>query len=158
MRTTCEVVVRAPVAATFAAIVDWRGQEQWLPGTRVRVIDGDGRSEGSRLEAVLGRGPAAVVDRMVIVRWDPPHRVEVRHDGPVVRGTGGFEVLELPRGMSRVVWTEEREVPLGPAGRVGMSLARPALAVGARRSLRTLAGLVETGVLPRAVIAPARGE
>lgn len=150
--------MRAPAAASFAALTDWAAQDQWLPATRVRVTEGDGRSEGSRLVAAIGRGPAAVEDRLVITRWDPPHRVEVRREGSVVRGSGAFDVLDLPRGMSRVVWSEEREVPLGPVGRLGLSLARPALAVGVRRSLRTFARLVETGVLPRAEITTDRGE
>lgn len=147
-RTVLDVVVRAPAEASFAALTEWSAQEQWLPGTRVRVTQGDGASVGSRLEATVGRGPAAIVDAFVIVDWDPPHRLQVRHEGPVVRGTGCLDVLELPRGMSRVVWTEERELPLGAVGRLGWSLARPAWTAGVRRSLRAFARLVETGVLP----------
>ena len=143
-----DTVVRAPVTASFAALTEWASQGLWLTGTRVQVIEGDGRSVGSRLEAVTGRAPARLVDRMTITRWSPPHAVEVLHTGPALHGTGTLEVLELPRGMSRVVWSETFDLPLGALGRAGWTLARPGFAVGLRRSLRTLARLVETGVLP----------
>jgi len=58
-------------------------------------------------------------------------------------------VLPLPHGMSRVVWSEDIELPLGALGRLGWPIIRPGLAVAVRRSLRGFAELVETGALPR---------
>ena len=42
-------------------------------------------------------------------------------------GTGAFEVHALPRGRSRFVWSEELDLPLGAAGRLGWPVVRPAL-------------------------------
>jgi len=144
-----DAVVRAPAEAAFAAITDWEGRDLWMVGTRARVVDGDGRSVGSRIEATAGAGPLAIVDAMVITVWDPPRRVEVEHVGRFVKGRGSAEILELPHGMSRVVWTENFDVPLGALGRFGWPVVRPGFSVGVRRSLQTFAELVESGVLPR---------
>lgn len=144
-----DAVVRAPVEAAFAALTDWSGRDLWMLGTRARVVSGDGHSVGSRIEATAGTGPLAIVDTMVITRFDPPHCLEVQHVGRAVRGRGRAEVLALPHGMSRVVWTEDLEVPLGRVGRFGWGIVRPGFAIGVRRSLHAFAELVESGVLPR---------
>lgn len=144
-----DAVVRAPVEAAFAALCDWEGRDLWMLGTRARVVEGDGRSVGSRIDAVAGTGPLSVVDTMIITVFDPPRRIEVAHVGRVVKGRGSAEVLELPHGMSRVVWSEDFDVPLGAVGRFGWPLLRPGFTVGVRRSLQAFAELVESGVLPR---------
>lgn len=144
-----DVVVRAPVEAAFDGLTDWNGQSLWMLGTRVRVTKGDGRSVGSEIEAITGVGRAGIVDTMTITLWDPPHRVDVIHTGHVVRGTGTMEVLQLPHGMSRVVWSEDLDVPLGFVGRAAWPIVRPGFVAGVRRSLRAYAGMVEQGVIPR---------
>jgi hypothetical protein len=142
------VIVNAPVDAVFAAITQWGEQGRWILGTRVEVRAGDGRSVGSRLAAWTGAGPVGFWDTMEITRWDAPHRVDVLHTGAVVRGTGTFEVVALPGGRSRFVWSEELDLPLGALGRIGWPIARPVFLGGVRRSLATFARLVERGVLP----------
>ncbi len=142
---TVDVVVDAPVEAVWAAVVDWERQDEWMLGTRVRVVGGRSEGMGARLEAVTGVGPLAVTDPMVVTEWEPPNRCVVRHTGPVVRGIGVFEVLALPHGRSRFVWTEELDLPLGLLGRAGWSLVRPAMVAGVRTSLRRLARRVEGG-------------
>ena len=151
-----DAVIRAPAEAAFAAITDWEGRDLWMVGTRVRVIEGDGRSVGSRIEATAGAGPLAIVDAMVITMWDPPHRIEVEHVGRFVKGRGSAEIHDLPHGMSRVVWTEDFQMPLGRLGRVGWPVVRPGFSVGVRHSLHTFAELVESGVLPRETAWPGR--
>lgn len=148
-RVTLDVIIKAPVEAVFAGLTDWEGQGLWMVGTRVAIVSGDGRSVGSELQAVTGVGPVAVVDTMTITCWDRPRLVEVLHTGSVVAGTGRMEVLELPRGLSRLIWQEDLELPLGVVGRLGWPVVKPGFAAGVRRSLRTFARLVETGVLPR---------
>ncbi len=151
-----DAVIRAPAEAAFAAITDWDGRDLWMVGTRVRVVEGDGRSVGSRIEATAGAGPLAIVDAMVITMWDPPHRIEVEHVGRFVKGRGSAEIHDLPHGMSRVVWTEDFQMPLGRLGRVGWPVVRPGFSVGVRHSLHTFAELVESGVLPRETAWPGR--
>ena len=53
------MIVNATVARVFAAFMDWESQSEWIPFTKVRVVEGDG-GEGSLIEAVTGFGPAAL--------------------------------------------------------------------------------------------------
>jgi hypothetical protein len=141
-RIRLEVDVDAPVERTWAAAVDWDRQEEWMLGTRVRRTVNDGRGIGGGIQASTGLGPLAVVDRMEITGWDPPHGAYVRHLGRIVRGTGGFEVVERPGG-STFVWSEQLDLPLGGLGRLGFRLVRPAFGWGLRRSLRSFAAWAE---------------
>jgi len=122
------VQVAAPPATIFAAMTDWERQSEWVFGTRVSVVAGDGRSVGSEIDAVT----FGVSDRMRITRWDPPHVVEVEHLGRIVRGTGVFAV----RG-SRFVWTERLDVPFF------YPLVKPLFVPMLRRSLQRFARFAE---------------
>ncbi len=143
-----DVVVNAPVDTVFDAFAQWEEQGRWMVGTRVEVRKGDGRSVGSQLAAWSGAGPAGFWDTMEITRWEPPYRVDVVHTGSVVRGTGTMEVLALPEGRSRFVWSEDLDLPLGRLGTLGWPLVRPAFLSGVRRSLEQFGRLVEAGQLP----------
>ena len=144
-----DVVINAPVSAVFTAFSQWSEQGRWMLGTQVEVTKGDGASVGSELSAFTGLGPAGFLDTMTITRWDAPYRVDVLHTGKVVRGTGIMEVVALPGGRSRFIWSEDLDLPLGRLGRLGWPLARPAFLSGVRRSLVAFGRLVECGVLPR---------
>lgn len=143
-----DVVIDAPVERVFAAFSQWEEQGRWMLGTRVEVRSGDGNSVGSELAAWTGAGPAGFWDTMTITRWEPPYRVDVLHTGRVVRGTGTMEVVALPGGRSRFVWSEDLDLPLGALGRLGWPVARPAFLSGVRRSLVAFGRLVEQGALP----------
>lgn len=140
-----DVVVDAAPDVVFAAVTDWPRQSEWMLGTRVWATAQDGEGVGGGVAAFTGRGRAGFLDTMVITRWEPPHRCDVRHTGRVVRGTGSFEVLALPDGRSRFVWSEELELPLGWAGRLGWPAVRPVFALGVRRSLERLARSITQG-------------
>jgi carbon monoxide dehydrogenase subunit G len=141
------VDVDAPPMRVWAALTDWVRQGEWMLGTDVRTVGGPAQGVGGRIEARTGvparRGRRlGVLDSMVITRWEPPHRVDVRHTGRVVRGTGIFEVR--PRGTgSTFVWTEGLDLPLGALGRLGWPLVRPVMAAGVRLSLRRFARFAE---------------
>jgi uncharacterized protein YndB with AHSA1/START domain len=139
-----QVDVDAPPERVWAALVDWDRQGEWMLSTDVRSDDETGgQGVGGRLAARTGlRLPGGrrigVLDSMVITEWTPPRVVHVRHTGRVVRGTGVFEVR--PRGDgSTFVWTERLDLPLGPLGRLGWPLVRPAMVAGVRLSLRRFA-------------------
>lgn len=146
VRVTVEV--DAPPQAVFDAATDWAAQGEWVAGTTVRVVDGDGASVGSRIEAITGvrrggRGAAVrrvgLVDIMEVTGWDPPRSLEVLHVGRVVRGPGEFAFEPLPDGRTRFVWLEWLHLPLGRLGRLGWPVVRPLFAVGLRASLRSFA-------------------
>jgi hypothetical protein len=80
-------------------------------------------------------------DTMEITRWEPPHTVEVRHTGRVVRGTGAFRVRPGPGGGAVIRWEERLDLPFGPVGRLGRWVAGPVGAAFLRLSLRRLARL-----------------
>jgi len=144
-----DVVVNAPVEAVFDAFTQWAQQGEWMLGTRVEVRVGDGHSQDSQIAGWTGLGPVGFWDTMIITRWEPPYRVDVLHTGAIVKGTGTMEVLALPEGRSRFVWSEGLDLPLGVLGRIGWPLVKPAFVAGVRRSLKKFARLVETGTLPR---------
>src|SRR3954451_4914632 len=106
------VDVSAPPEQVFAAAVDWERQGEWMAGTTVR----GGHGPGARLVAFTGFGRFGFDDPMVVTTWEPPWRCVVRHEGRVVRGSAAFEVLPLPDGTARFVWTEWLVLPFGGLG------------------------------------------
>jgi uncharacterized protein YndB with AHSA1/START domain len=137
------VAVDAPPERVWAALTDWVRQGEWMIATDVQTVDGPAQEVGGRLAArtgvpLPGGRHLGVLDTMLITRWEPPHRVDVRHTGRVVRGTGVFEVRPRPGG-STFVWREVLDLPLGALGRAGWPLARPAMRAGVRLSLRRFA-------------------
>ena len=109
-----------------------------MPLTRVEVVEGDGRSIGTRVLARTGVGPAAAVDPMVVEVWEPSRRCEVRHVGRVVRGRGVFDVEAVGPGRSRFTW--EEHLPDGRAygaiARVSAPINRWYFALAVRRFAR----------------------
>lgn len=144
-----DVLVNAPAESVFDAFTQWSRQGEWMMGTRVEIRRGDGRSQDSEIAAWFGLGPLGFWDTMTITRWEPPYRVDVRHSGSVVRGTGTMQVFALPDGRSRFVWSEGLELPLGAFGRAGWPLVKRGFVAGVKQSLRKFASLVESGTLPR---------
>lgn len=146
------VAIAAPPEVVFAAVSDWQGQSAWVAFTTVTVEPG-GHRVGERLTAVTRLAGLGFADPMEVTRWEPPRRVDVRHLGRVVRGTGTFMVGPAPGG-AWFTWAEDLDLPLGPAGRAGFAATRPAFALMLRRSLRRLARQVESrprGVGPSGV-------
>jgi hypothetical protein len=134
-------VVNAPVEPVWSALVNWDLHGEWMLFTHAS----GGAAVGEAIEAFTGIGRFGFLDRMEIVVWEPPHRAVVRHTGRVVRGSGAFEVRELPAGRSQVLWSEWIDLPLGVVGRAGWPLVRPLVSAGVSFSLRRLARYVEAG-------------
>lgn len=129
------VEVEAPAGTAWLALTDWPRQSEWMLGTEVHVVAGNGRSVGSRLVAFTGVGGVGFTDTMEIVVWEPPSRCTVRHLGKLVSGTGTFHVRALEEQRSVLVWSEQLRLPFGIVGRLGWPLVRPVFALGLRRSL-----------------------
>lgn len=136
------VAIAAPPEAVFEAVTDWEAQSGWVPFTTVSVEPG-GHRVGERLAAVTKLAGVGFTDLMEVIRWEPPHRVDVRHLGSVVRGTGTFTVESAPGG-AWFTWAEDLDLPLGAAGRLGFAVVRPAFTLLLRSSLRRLARQVES--------------
>ncbi|HVW44466.1 MAG TPA: SRPBCC family protein [Amycolatopsis sp.] len=137
------VDVHAPVGTTWLALTDWPRQQEWMLGTQVRVLSGDGRSVGSRLAAFTGLRGVGFTDTMEITAWEPPVRCTVRHLGKLVRGSGAFHVHAKGPQESTFVWSESLDIPFGAFGRLGWPVVRPAFSIGLRQSLRRFAQFAE---------------
>ena len=141
------VAVAAPPEAVFAAVADWEGQSAWVAFTTV-TADGGPHRVGERLLAVTKVAGVGFSDPMEVTRWEPPRRVDVRHHGRVLRGTGTFLVEPAPGG-AWFVWSEDLDLPLGAAGRFGFAVVGPVFRRMLRCSLRRLARMVEATPGPR---------
>jgi uncharacterized protein YndB with AHSA1/START domain len=141
VRVAARVAVAAPPEAVFEAVSDWEAQSDWVALTTVTVEPG-GHRVGERLTAVTKLAGLRFSDPMEVSRWEPPRRVDVRHLGRVVRGTGTFTVTPAP-GWAWFTWAEDLDLPLGTLGRLGFALLRPAVELMLRRSLTRLARRIE---------------
>lgn len=147
---TVPVDVNVPAEVLWEVVSDFEGQSEWMLGTTVRTVVGDGRSVGTELRAVTGVGPLGVADTMRVTEWtEPPagkpgtRRIVVTHTGRVIRGDGVFVVEELGPRRSRFLWSEQLDLPFGGIGRFGWRVVRPAFRAGVARSLRRMAERTE---------------
>ncbi|MET7668847.1 SRPBCC family protein [Micromonospora luteifusca] len=144
---TATVIVDAPAERVFAALLAWERQSDWIPFTRVHVVEGDGR-EGSRIEAVTVVGRATLRDEMRVVRVDEPYEIGVVHYGQLLRGPGVLRCTQLGRARTQVVWHEWFHLPGGRAGRLAWPVLWPGSKIGLTQALKRFARLVEQGRLP----------
>ena len=143
---TATVIVNAPAARVFAAFLNWEGQSQWIPFTRVRVVEGDG-GEGSLVEAVTAIGPASLRDELRVVKVNPPYEVRVVHCGKVLRGPGSVRCTAMSGDRTQVVLHEWFHLPAGAAGKVAWPVLWPGSKLGFTGALKKFGRLVEQGRL-----------
>jgi len=136
--------VAASAQATWSVLTDWPRQSEWALLTSTRGIGPTGgRAVGEQVHAFTGIGRLGFLDTMVVERWEPPHVCRVRKTGRVVRGASEFRVDPLGPDASRVTYAAEVEVPGGRVGQLVWPLVRAGFVIGFRRSLATLAAIVE---------------
>ncbi len=126
-----------PPQAVWDLLVDARHHAAWIPLTRVEA-DGP-PALGTRVVAVSGpgarRGGPGLVDRMRIVRLDPPGPgrpgvAVFAKVGPVLGGEARIEVAD-EAGASSAVWTEQVHLRGAPAGLSSWLLVLPLRAMTA---------------------------
>jgi carbon monoxide dehydrogenase subunit G len=148
VRLQREIDVSASASAVWDYITDWPRQAEWVPMTRVEVVD-RASGLGGRIRAWTGLGRIGFWDPMTITAWerlpDGGGRCEVLHLGKLVRGEGEFTVLSQGAGTSRFLWAEVLVLPLGPVGAVGWRAVRPVAERVIDRALATMRDLVERG-------------
>ncbi len=136
--------VAASAQATWSVLTDWPRQSEWALLTSTRGIGPTGgRAVGEQVHAFTGIGRIGFLDTMVVERWDPPQVCRVRKTGRVVRGTAEFRVEPLGSDASRVTYAAEVDVPGGRLGELAWPVVRAGFVAGFRRSLATLAAIVE---------------
>ena len=142
-----KVLVQAPALQVWNAITNWQAQSDWMLGTKVWPVNGDGTGVGGQIEAFTGIWRIGFLDTMEITAWNPPTKCDVLHTGRVVRGTGTFEVVATSDSTSKFIWSENLDLPLGVIGKVGFTVVKPGFIYGVRKSLEKFADLVEQGKL-----------
>ncbi len=145
---TATVIVNAPADRVFAGFMDWEGQSDWIPLTRVSVVEGDG-GEGSLVLAVTALGPAVLRDELRVVRVDAPYEVRVVHCGKVLRGPGSMRCTPMAGDRTQVVLHEWFHLPGGAAGKIAWPVLWPGSKLGFTGALRKFGRMVEQGRLPR---------
>ena len=143
---TATVIVNAPAPRVFAAFTNWERQSEWMPFTKVRVVEGDG-GEGSLVEAVTGVGVAGLRDEMRVVRIDPPYEVRVVHCGRVLRGPGSMRCTAMGGDRTQVVMHEWFHLPAGAVGRLAWPVIWPGSKLSLKGALKKFSRLVEQGRL-----------
>jgi Polyketide cyclase / dehydrase and lipid transport len=146
LEVTATAIVNAPAAEVFDAFVAWDRQSEWIPFTKVRVVEGDGGA-GSVIEAVTTVGPATLVDVMRVEKLDPPYQVKVLHTGRILRGPGVMRVTPMGPNRTQMVWHEWLQLPGGALGRVAGPVLWPGSKASLTQALRRFARLVEAGKL-----------
>jgi carbon monoxide dehydrogenase subunit G len=146
VRLQREIDVAAPASEVWDYLTDWPRQGEWVPLTRVEVVD-RATGLGGTFRAWTGVGKVGFWDPMTITAWERlPEgggRCEVLHLGKLVKGEGEFTVLSRGPGSSRFVWAEVLVLPLGALGSAGWRLARPVAERVIDRALRRMRDLVE---------------
>ncbi|MEU4428609.1 SRPBCC family protein [Actinoplanes sp. NPDC024001] len=144
---TATVIVNAPASKVFAAFLNWEKQSEWIPFTRVRVVEGDG-GEGSVVEAVTTLGPAVIRDELRVVKVNAPYEVRVVHCGKVLRGPGSMRCTAMSGDRTQVVLHEWFHLPAGAVGKIAWPVLWPGSKLGFTGTLKKFGRLVEQGRLP----------
>ncbi|GIF43588.1 SRPBCC family protein [Actinoplanes xinjiangensis] len=144
---TATVIVNAPAPKVFSAFMNWEKQSEWIPFTRVRVVEGDG-GEGSLVEAVTTLGPATLRDELRVVKVNAPYEVRVVHCGKVLKGPGAMRCTAMSGDRTQVVLHEWFQLPAGAVGKIAWPVLWPGSKLGFTGALRRFARLVEQGRLP----------
>ena len=146
-RLRSEVTIAAPASVVWDYVTDWPRQGDWVPSTRVELVD-DAKGLGGRFRAWTGVGPVGFWDPMTITAWertpDGGGRCEVLHLGAVVKGEGEFTVLAVDDHTSRFVWAEVVVIPFGRLGALGWRFSRPVVERFVDHGLRTMRDLVQS--------------
>jgi uncharacterized protein YndB with AHSA1/START domain len=116
------VFIRAQPERVWEVISDLPAQASWMVDVRRLEVAGEQRSGAGTLVQVTSElfGLPLVRDTMLITRWDPPARYDVKHQGQFT-GTGAF-ILEPAPGGTVFRWLEDFTPPLGPLGELGFKL------------------------------------
>jgi hypothetical protein len=142
-----QVDVGAPVSTTWSWVSQWDRQQQWIPFTRVRHVDGPVLAIGTRVIARTAVGPIGFDDPMTVTAVgaapDGSRSYEMVHTGRLVKGVGAITVRPLDGARSRVEWWERVTVPGGPVAPALWRLGGPVTRLTFRWALRRLARRAE---------------
>lgn len=141
------VMVSASIERTWSEMIDWAGQERWIPMTTMTVRGDRQVGIGARIHAFhgfrLGPLPLGLIDNFVVTGWTAPTSIEVTHLGPYFTGVGLFELASRGENKTWFNVTEVFDLPLAPVLETGAKLLNPVFRIGLRQSLNAFAALFE---------------
>lgn len=142
------VMVSASLTRTWSEMIDWTGQERWIPMTTMTVRSDRDTGIGTRIHAFhglrLGSLPLGLIDNFVVTGWTAPTSIEVTHLGPYFTGIGLFELASRGENKTWFNVTEVFDLPLAPLLETGAKLLNPVFKIGLQQSLDAFAALLET--------------
>ena len=143
MRVRGEVLVPAPLAATWDALADLASHVEWMADAdTITFTSEQHRGVGTTFECLTKVGPLTTRDRMTVTDWVDEARMAVAHTG-IVTGTGVFELATHGPDSTLVAWTEDLRFPWYLGGTIGSFVAKPVLRRIWRGNLRRFAYHVE---------------
>ncbi|MGB5951003.1 MAG: SRPBCC family protein [Ornithinimicrobium sp.] len=107
--------VNASPRHTFEVFSDFANHGDFIPLTTM-ITDSHPMGVGWRFTGRTGLGPLALVDKMVITVWDPPHEFRIEKLGPMVDGWAHVH-FSAEGTDTRVVWRERIVARPAPVGR-----------------------------------------
>lgn len=135
--------IDASPAAVFAVLVDPESYPKWLVGAdRIRQVDPDWPTIGSKFHHVVGFGPFKIADSTEVIDIDEGGgmlRLKVRAR-PFI---SAFTTLRVVGDYRRSVVTFEEEPAIRTIGNLVRPVLDPTVHVRNHRSLRRLAAVVE---------------
>ena len=138
MRVERRIVLPVPPSEAWGVLIDWERQAEWmLDADRVEVVSA--RHEGVGVMLVVKTRIAGIptfTEPMEVTRWDPPHRLDIRH-GSLVAGDGSW-TLEPVVGGTSFVWIEDIRLAVPVVGELAAELYRPVMRILMGRAMRGL--------------------
>ena len=97
-----EVLIQAPAQKVWDGITNWQAQSQWMLGTKVWPVDGDGTGVGGKIEAFTGIWRIGFLDTMEITAWDPPRLCRILPNCYI-----GLLVTKSPPISPPILWRQQ---------------------------------------------------
>jgi carbon monoxide dehydrogenase subunit G len=149
VKITSSIDLPCPIEEAWAVLTRWERQADWIADAdRVDVVGEITSGVGVRVDVRTRLFQVPVfTERLEVVGWEPPRRLEIVHGRPVVgRGTWALDPAD---GATRFTWTEDvaLEVPL--VGSFAALLYAPLARTLMRRSQRGLRDVIIASGPPR---------
>jgi carbon monoxide dehydrogenase subunit G len=124
VRVEGHIVLPATIEDTWACLVDWEGQPNWMrDAARVSVVssarDGLGTTLSVRTRVL---NVPLFSERMEVVAWQPPTMMRLAHTG-FVAGVGEWRLEPVDRG-TLFNWTEDLTLPVPVLGELALRAYR----------------------------------
>ena len=122
------VTVQRDQESVWSILADVEKQPEWMhDALSIEVLDEGPIGVGTRMRVPTQILFFRTVDFMEVTEFEPHHRWTVIHRGAVT-GQGTFLLQPAADGHSTLVeWHEKLAAPLGPLGRLGMTVMKPIL-------------------------------